>query len=54
MLFVTLWTVAHQASLSMRFSKQEYWMPSFRASSQPRDQTRISFVSCVDGQVLYH
>ena len=24
-LFVTLWTVAHQAFLSMRFSRQEYW-----------------------------
>ena len=24
-LFVTLWTVAHQASLSMGFSQQEYW-----------------------------
>ena len=24
-LFVTLWTVAHQASQSMEFSKQEYW-----------------------------
>ena len=24
-LFVTLWTVAHQASLSMTFSRQEYW-----------------------------
>ena len=24
-LFATLWTVAHQAPLSMRFSKQEYW-----------------------------
>ena len=24
-LFVTLWTVAHQAPLSMWFSKQEYW-----------------------------
>ena len=24
-LFETLWTVAHQASLSMRFSRQEYW-----------------------------
>ena len=23
--FVTLWTVAHQASLPMRFSRQEYW-----------------------------
>ena len=25
LLFVTLWTVAHQAPLSMGFSKQEYW-----------------------------
>ena len=24
-LFTTLWTIAHQASLSMRFSRQEYW-----------------------------
>ena len=24
-LFATLWTVAHQASLPMGFSKQEYW-----------------------------
>ena len=24
-LFVTLWTVAHQAPLSMRFSRQEHW-----------------------------
>ena len=24
-LFATLWTIAHQASLSMGFSRQEYW-----------------------------
>ena len=24
-LFVTLWTVAHQAPLSMEFPRQEYW-----------------------------
>ena len=24
-LFATLWTVAHQAPLSMGFSRQEYW-----------------------------
>ena len=24
-LFATLWTVAYQASLSMEFSRQEYW-----------------------------
>ena len=25
LLFVVLWTVAHQATLSMEFSKQGYW-----------------------------
>ena len=25
-LFVTVWTVAHQAPLSMEFSRQEYWL----------------------------
>ena len=24
-LFVTVWTIAHQASLSVGFSRQEYW-----------------------------
>ena len=36
-LFVTLWTVAHWAPLSMGLSRQEYWswvaMPSARGSS---------------------
>ena len=25
LLFVALWTIAHQAPLSMRFSRQEHW-----------------------------
>ena len=29
-------------------------MPSFRGTSQPRDQTHISYVSCTSRQVLYH
>ena len=40
---VTPWTVTCQASLSMRFSRQEYWswvaISSSRGSSQPRDGT---------------
>ena len=44
-LFVTLWDVAHQASLSMGFPRQEHWsgsgLPS-RGSSHPRDGTCIS------------
>ena len=34
-LFVTLWAVAHQASLSMKFSSQEYW--SGLTCPPPRD-----------------
>ena len=43
-LFVTLWTVAHQAPLGILQARILEWvaMPSFRGSSQPRDQTRVS------------
>ena len=45
-LFVTPWTVARQAPLSMGFSRQEYWsglpFPPPGESSQPRDQTCIT------------
>ena len=56
-LFATLWTKDSQAPLSMGFSKQEYWlewvaMPFTRGSSQSRDQTHVSYVSCIDRQVL--
>ena len=47
--FVTLWTVAHQISLSMGFSRQEYWsglpFPSPGGSPQPRDWTQISHIA---------
>ena len=42
-LFVTLWTVAHQASLSVGFSRQEYWsglpFPPPGDLSNPRIET---------------
>ena len=48
--FVTLWIVAHQAPLSMGFSRQEYWggviLFSSR-SSRPMDQTQVS---CITGR----
>ena len=34
-LFVTLWTVAHQAALSIGFSRQEYWSGLPCPSSSP-------------------
>ena len=48
-LFVTPWTVAHQAPQSMGFSRQEYWsrLPiSFsRESSRPKDRTQVSRIA---------
>ena len=45
-LFVNLWTKAHQAPLSMGFSKQEDWSGTFssRGSSRPRDQALVSYL----------
>ena len=50
-LYVTLWTVALQAPLSMRILPARIleWtaMPSSRESSKPRDQTHVS---CIAGR----
>ena len=52
-LFAIPWTVAHQAPLSMEFSRQEYWsglpFPSPGESSQPRNQTQVSCISYTTG-----
>ena len=52
----TSWTVARWAPLSMEFPQARIleWvaMPSSRGSSQLRDRTRVSYVSCMDRQVL--
>ena len=50
-LFATPWTVAHQASLSMGFSRQRILegiaVPFSRGTSQPKDRT---LVSCIAGR----
>ena len=55
---LSLWTVAHQAPLSMGFSRQEYWSglpcPPPGGYSQTRDQTQVSCISCIGRRVLYH
>ena len=52
------WTVAHQALLSMEFSRQEYGsglsFPLPGESSGPRDRTQVSCVSCIGKRILYH
>ena len=57
-LFVTPWIVACQAPLSMGILQAKIlkWvaMPTSRESFQPRDQTCVSYVSCMGRQVLYH
>ena len=57
-LFGTLGTGAHQAPLSVGFSRQEYWSechaPSSRGFSQPRDRTDISYTAFIERQILYY
>ena len=57
-LFAILWTVALQASLSMGILQARIleWvaMPFSRGSSQHRDGTCVSYVSCIGRRVLYH
>ena len=47
-----------QAPLSKGFSRQEYWSgllcPPTGESFHPRDQTHISYVSCISRWVAYH
>ena len=56
-LFATLWTVACQVPLFMGFFQArilEWVAISFsRGSSQPRDQTCVSCVSCISRQICY-
>ena len=57
-LFVTPWTAAHQAPLSMGILQSRilewFAMPSPRASSQPRDRTSVSYVSYTAGGFFTH
>ena len=45
-LFVTLWTVAHQASLSLGFSRQKYWsgLPCPPPGDLPNPEIEPSFL----------
>ena len=57
-LFTTPWTIAHQAPLSIEFSRQEYWggvaILYSRGPSRPRDQTHISCIFCIGRWFVYH
>ena len=54
-LFVTPWTAAHQAPLSMGCPRQEYWSGLlFQGIFLTQDWTQVSCVSCFGRQILYH
>ena len=56
-LCTTLWTVARQGPLSMRFSRQKYWsgFPCPPPGDLPDPGIEpASQISCVDRQILYH
>ena len=52
--FATPWAVARQAPLSTGFSRNECWsgLPCLPPgeSSRPRDQTHLSYTSCIAGR----
>ena len=54
----TPWTVAHQDSLSVEFSRQELWsgfpVPTPGESSWPRNRTWVFCISCIGRQIFYH
>ena len=52
-LFVTLWAAAHQAPLSTRFSRQEYWSGfPFLTPGNLLDPRISTHVSCIGRWVL--
>ena len=57
-LFTTPWTVAHQAPLSMGFSRKEYWselpFPSPGDLPEPGIEARSPSSSCFGRWILYH
>ena len=57
-LSVTLWTAAHQAPLSMRFSRLEYWSgllcPPPGNLPNPVIEPMSLISNCIGRQILYH
>ena len=58
-LFATLWTIDHQAPLSLGFPRQEYWSGLPLPSPGNLSDAEIKLISpasisCVGRQILYH
>ena len=54
--FVTPWTVAHQAPMSMGFPKQECWsgLPFPSPGDLPAKDPDQNCISCIGRWILYH
>ena len=52
--FFTICIETHKTPEQPKQSFFSQAMPSSRGSSQPRDQTHVSYVSCIGKWVLYH
>ena len=56
-LFATLWTIAHQASLSVGFSRLGYWsgLPFPSPGDLPNPEIELmSYITCIVRWILYH
>ena len=56
-LFANPWTLAHQAPLSMGFSREEYWngLPFLSPEDLPDPRIEpISCISCIGRWILYY
>ena len=58
-LFATLWTVAHQAPLTMGFPRQEYWVGCYflLQGGLPNPEIEpmsLPYISCIGRQVIYY
>ena len=57
--FATLWTVAHQAPLSMEFTRQEYWsgchflLQEIFQTQGLNPRLLICCISCIGRQIPY-
>ena len=53
-LFAAPWMVAHQAPLSLEFSRQEYWSGLPGDLSDPGIEPIVSYISFITRQILYY
>ena len=46
--------ISLKSSYDREFERKSIGIPSSRGSFRPRDRTHVSYISCIDRQILYH